>query len=140
MTIVNLGDVTITTAVTDQVITESSVAGAATTYISTPGIQSLTVWANFDYGSSGTTVAAIVQTSLDQGVNWIDILRFDFLVADRKAHASVGVFAAGAVTTYAALASEGKTDNVLGDRIRCKVTTTGTYAGNTTLSLRAAVR
>lgn len=133
----NLGDVTITAALTDQVITSTSLGA----YIGNlAGMQSLTVWANFDYGSTGTTVAAVVQTSLDQGVTWIDIIRFDFTTSDRKAHATVGVFSAGAVTTLAALGSEGKLDNVLGDRIRAKVTSTGTYAGNTTLSLRAAVR
>jgi hypothetical protein len=137
----DLGSVTITAALTDEVITEGSQNGAAVEYIGgLAGMTSLTAWANFDYGSSGTTVAAIVQTSLDQGTNWIDIIRFDFTTSDRKAHATVGVFAAGAVTTLAALGSEGKLDNVLGDRVRCKVTSTGTYAGNTSLSMRVAVR
>lgn len=137
----NLGDVTITSALTDSVVTESSVNGAAVTYIGNlAGMQSLTVWANLVYGSGGTTIAAVVQTSLDQGTTWIDVIRFDFTTASRKAHATVGVFAAGAVTTLAALGSEGKLDNVLGDRIRAKLTTTGTYAGSTTLALRAAVR
>lgn len=137
----NLGDVAITVALTDHIITESSLNGAAVAYIGNlAGMTSLTVWANFDYGSGGTTCAAIIQTSLDQGVTWIDIIRFDFTTSDRKAHATVGAFAAGVVTTLAALASEGKLDNVLGDRLRAKVTTTGTYAGNTSLALRAAVR
>lgn len=139
MTIVNLGDATITTAVTDSVITESSVNGAATTYISISGAQSLTVWARLDYGSSGTTVAAIVQTSID-GVHWIDILRFDFLLVSRSAHGTVGCFANVAPATLATLSAEGKLDGILGDRVRCKVTSTGTYAGNTTLSVRAVVR
>lgn len=137
----NLGDVAITAALTDEVVTSASLNGAATSYIGNlAGMTSLTVWANFDFGSSGTTVAAIIQTSLDQGVTWIDIIRFDFTTSDRKAHATVGVFAAGTVTTLAALGSEGKLDNVLGDRIRAKVTSTGTYAGNTSLALRACVR
>lgn len=136
MTTLNLGDATITGELTDSVITTGSVNGAATAYLMVNDAQSITAWANFDYGSGGTTCAAIIQTSLDQGVTWIDIIRFDFTTSDRKAHATVGAFSAGAVTTLAALASEGKTDNTLGDRIRCKVTSTGTYAGNTTLSVR----
>jgi hypothetical protein len=137
----NLGSATITTALTDEVITSGSHNGATVAYIGNlAGMSSLTVWVNFDYGSSGTTVAAIVQTSLDQGDNWIDVIRFDLTTADRKAHATVGTFAAGAATTVAALASEGKLDNVLGDRIRAKITSTGTYAGSTNISLRAAVR
>lgn len=136
----NLGDVTITAALTDEVITEGSYQGANVEYIaSLAGMSKVVAWANFDYGSGGATVAAVIQTSLDQGTNWIDIIRFDFTTSDRKAHAAVGVFAAGAVTTLAALGSEGKLDNVLGDRLRCKVTSTGIYAGNTSLAVRVAV-
>lgn len=137
----NLGDRVVTAALTDQVITEASLNGAATTYIGNlAGLQSLTVWANFDYGSGGTTCAVIIQTSLDQGDNWIDIIRFDFTTADAKKVATVGAFAAAAPAAVAALGSEGKLDNVLGDRIRAKVTSTGTYAGNTSVAVRAAVR
>jgi hypothetical protein len=136
----NLGDVTITTAVTDSVITESSSGGVAVTDIrGLAGMTRLTAWASFVYGSSGTTVAAVIQTSIDQGSNWIDIIRFDFTTASRKAHAAVGSFSAGAVTTLATLGSEGKLDNILGDRLRCKITSTGTYAGNTSLAVRVNV-
>ena len=138
----NLGSATITAAVTDSVITEgSSVSGAAQTFIDRlEGMTSLTVWANFDYGSGGTTCAVVIQTSLDQGQNWIDIIRFDFTTSDRKAHATVGAFAAAAVATLASLSSEGKLDSILGDRIRAKVTSTGTYAGSTNVSVRAVAR
>lgn len=142
MTIYNLGDRTLTAALTDQVITEgASSTGSAQTYIDRlDGMGSLTVWANFDYGSGGTTCAVIVQTSLDQGTNWIDIIRFDFTTSDSKKHATVGVFANAAPAALAALGSEGKLDHILGDRIRAKITSTGTYAGSTTVSVRAAVR
>jgi hypothetical protein len=137
----NLCDLTITAALTDHVPTSASVNGAATAYVGNlAGMSKLTAWADFDYGGSGTTVAAVIQTSLDQGANWIDIIRFDFTTADRKAHAAVGTFASGAVTTLATLASEGKLDNVLGDRLRAKVTSTGTYAGNTSLAIRVHVQ
>lgn len=137
----NLGDVAITAALTDQVITEASLNGASVAYLGNlGGMSKLVAFASFDYGSGGTTVAAVIQTSLDQGQTWIDIIRFDFTTADRKAHAAVGLFAAGAVTTLAALGSEGKLDNVLGDRLRCKVTSTGTYAGNTSLAVRVHVQ
>lgn len=139
--LIDLGSIEITSALTDHVITSGSLNGALTAFIAgLAGMQSVTLWAAFDYGSGGTTVAVIIQTSLDQGVTWIDLCRFDFTTADRKAHATVGVFAAGAVTTLAAIASEGKLDNVLGDRLRAKVTSTGTYAGNTLLSVRGQPR
>lgn len=137
----NLGDLAITTALTDQVITEATLNGASVAYLGgLAGMSKVVAWANFDYGSSGTTVAAVIQTSLDQGQTWIDIIRFDFTTADRKAHAAVGLFAAGAPTTLSSLGSEGKLDNVLGDRLRCKVTSTGTYAGNTSLAVRVHVQ
>lgn len=136
----NLGDVTITTALTDYIATSASVNGAATAYVGNlAGMRSVVAWANFDSGADGTTVNAVIQTSLDQGSTWIDIIRFDFTTSDRKAHSAVGTFAAGAVTTLAALGSEGKTDNVLGDRLRLKVTSTGTYSGNATLAVRVNV-
>lgn len=137
----DLGTVAITTALTDDVITSGSHNGSLVEYIGNlGGMVSASFWADFDYGSGGTTVVATVQTSLDQGDTWIDICRFDFTTSDRKAHATVGVFAAGAVTTLAALSVEGALANVLGDRLRVKVTSTGTYAGNTSLTVRAAVR
>ena len=68
------------------------------------------------------------------------VLRFDFTTSDRKAHATVGAFAAAAVATLASLSSEGKLDSILGDRIRAKVTSTGTYAGSTNVSVRAVAR
>jgi hypothetical protein len=136
----DLGSLTITTALTDYIATSASVNGAATAYVGNlAGMRSVVAWANFDYGADGTTVNATIQTSLDQGTTWIDIIRFDFTTSDRKATAAVGTFAAGAVTTLAALGSEGKLDNVLGDRLRLKVTSTGTYATNTTLSVRVNV-
>lgn len=133
----NLGDVTITTALTDSVITTSS-DGAFLKGLA--GMQSVTVWANFVYGSGGTSIAAVLQTSVDQSQTWIDVARFDFATSSRKAHATIGIFSAGAVTTLGSLGSEGKLDNVLGDRLRVKVSSVGTYAGNSTLSMRASVR
>ncbi len=135
----NLGDLTITAALTDYIATSASVNGAATAYVGDlGGMSKVVAWADFDYGSSGTTVKAIIQTSLNQSSDWIDIICFDFTTSDRKAHASVGTFSAGAVTTVAPLVSEGKLDNVLGDRLRLKVTSTGTYAA-TTLAVRVHV-
>lgn len=138
---IDLGSATLTAALTDQVITSASWNGAATDFIAgLGGMESVTLWAVFDYGSGGATASVIVQTSLDQGVNWIDVCRFDFTTADRKAHATVGVFSASAVAALAAISTEGKLDNILGDRLRAKVTSTGTYAGNTHISIRGHVR
>lgn len=137
----NLGSATITAAVTDSVLTSANFNGAAAVYIAgLGGMKSLTAWANFVYGSGGTTAILKIQTSLDQGSNWIDILRFDFAQANRQAIASVGVFAASAPAAVAALNSEGKLDNILGDRVRAILTSTGTYAGSTSIACRIAAR
>ncbi len=139
--IYNLGDSALTAAVTNDVITEGvSAAGVAQSFIDgLDWMAAVTLYANFVYGSGGTTCAAIVQTSID-GANWIDIARFDFTTANGTKVANLSGLLSKAVTAVSALSAEGVTDGVLGDRLRCKITSTGTYAGNTTLSVRAAVR
>lgn len=137
----NLGSATITAPVTDSVLTSSNYNGGAVAYLAgLVGIKSLTAWADFVYGSGGTTAALKIQTSLDQGSNWIDVLRFDFTTASAKKIASIGVFAASAPAAVSALGSEGKLDNILGDRLRAILTSTGTYAGNTSIACRIAAR
>ncbi|NGO50432.1 hypothetical protein [Allomesorhizobium camelthorni] len=140
--IYDLGTATITAAVTDSVITEGvSAAGVAQELIDRlEGMASATLYCEFVYGSGGTTCAVIVQTSINQGSDWIDVCRFDFTTANASKTANLSAEAAAAVAAVAALSVEGKVDGVLGDRLRAKVTSTGTYAGNTSVSVRAAVR
>lgn len=139
--IFNMGDATVTTAVTDSVITSgTSAAGAAQALIDQlDGMKAVTLHARFIYGSSGTTCAAIVQTSIDQGATWIDVARFDFTTANAQKVINLSGLLSKAVSAVSALGSEGVFDGVLGDRLRCKVTSTGTYVAST-LSVRAAVR
>ncbi len=106
------------------------------------GMKSLTVQANFVYGSAGTTCDVWVQTSLDGGVTWVDIMQFAFLLASlRKVH-TVVIPAVVATRTNvtpltATLADDIIQDGILGDRLRVILTTTGTYAGDTTLTVEA---
>ena len=72
-------------------------------------------------------------------MNWVDIARFDSLLAGRSASANLPGFLSKNVATVAALAVEGVNDGVLGSKLRAKVTSTGTYAGNTSVSIRAQV-
>lgn len=137
----NLGSAVISAAVTDTVLTSSNFNGALAGFIGgLGGMTSLTAWADFTYGSGGSAAVLKIQTSLDQSQSWIDILRFDFAQANRKAIASVGVFANVAPATIAALGAEGKLDNILGDRVRAILSTTGTYAANTSIACRIAAR
>ncbi len=140
--IYNLGTRVITAALTDQVITEgSSTGGTAQSYIDRlDGMSSVTIFVEFEFGASGSTCAVVVQTSINQGDDWIDIVRFDFATSNSKKHATVGCFGNVSPGAMAALASEGKLDGILGDRLRAKITSTGTYSNNTSVAIRAAVR
>lgn len=140
--LIDLGSEEITAAVTDSVITEgASAAGVAQGLIDQlSGVTAVTIQCAFVYGSGGTTCAVTVQTSLDQGASWIDIARFDFTTATAKKVANLSGLYSKAVAAVAALSAEGVTDGVLGDRFRAKVTSTGTYAGSTSVAVRMQPR
>jgi len=140
--IYNLGDAAIAQAVTDLIITEGvSTSGTPQALIDRlEGMSAVSLQASLVYGSGGTACIVIVQTSLDQGQSWIDVARFDFAQASAKKIANVSAAVAAAPMAVAALGAEGKLDGILGDRLRARVTSTGSYGGNTSISVRAAVR
>lgn len=137
----DLGSVAITAAVTNQVITSGvSAAGAAQAFLDRfEGMTALAIFCNFTYGSGGTTCALVVQTTFDD-VNWIDIARFDFTTASASKVANLSALLSKAVAAVAALSSEGVNDGVLGAKLRARVTSTGTYAGNTSIACRIGAR
>lgn len=107
------------------------------------GMTGVTISARLAWGSGGTAVKTYVQTSLDQGSTWIDIACLTFSAA--SAHKVINLSGLTPKTTAAtptdgALTDDTCVDGILGDRLRCKVVSTGTYAGSTTLSVRASVR
>lgn len=124
---------TITTAVTGEV--------GAVKELGRAGLKAggLVAQATFDYGSGGTSAKAWVQTSLDNGTTWVDIMSFAFTTADAKKVSSVSTDVAPASQAFApadgALSDNTVVNGVLGDRLRVKYTTTGTYAGDTTLAV-----
>lgn len=121
-------------------ITTAGTVTGATFSVSPQG--SACLQAVFTYGSGGTTAKAWVQTSLDGGANWIDIAAFAFLLASKKS-----LFNLSALTpkqtpvftafTDGALADDTSVDGIFGSLLRVKYTTTGTYAGGTTLRIDA---
>ncbi len=140
--IFSLGDEAITTAVTGSVITDGvSSGGVAQSLIDgLDFMAAVTLQANFVYGSSGTTAKVDVETSLD-GVNWVPIARFAFTTASAsKLFNLSGLTPKTTAVTPATLSDDSVVDGILGDRLRAKITTTGTYAGNTSIAVRAAVR
>jgi hypothetical protein len=143
MTVYNLGDEAITVAVTNSVITDGvSSANVAQSFLDIPdGTHAVTLQANFTYGSGGTNLKVDVETSCDQGVTWIGIARFAFLLASaEKVFNLSGLTPVTTVYTPTTLGDDAVKDGILGDRIRAKITSTGVYAGNTSISVRAVFR
>lgn len=136
----NLGDYSLTTAVTGQVITEGA-DGAA--YIEgLEGMLAAGLLIKFAYGSGGTSLKVYVQTSLDQGQTWVDVACAAFLVASATKVLNLSGLTpktTAATPSDGAMTDDTALDGVLGDRWRVKITSTGTYAG-TTLSVRMMAR
>ena len=127
--------VTITTALTGIVV------GAAVTGFG--AVKYLACQAVFTYGSAGTTAKFWVQTSLDQGVTWIDIMSFAFTTATLSKVSAVTTttaLAAAVTPASATLADNTILSGLIGDQLRVLSTTTGTYAGGTTIAIGAVTK
>lgn len=141
----NLGSATITAAGSDVVITDgTSIQGVAQSYIDRlDGMTAISIQIEFDYGSGGTEVKAYVQTSLDQADTWIDVISATFTLAS-----AIKIFNLSALTpvteavapTDGSLGDDYVVDGILGDRLRVKYTSTGTFAGQTRLKVGAVAR
>lgn len=121
-------------------ITTALMNEASEAIVDLDGMNAVSLVAKLGYGSGGTSIAAKVQTSLDGGTTWLDVARFDFTTAGATKVANLSGLTAKSAAAYAALGSEGVNDGLLGDRLRAVITSVGTYAGGTTLDIRAAVR
>ena len=103
------------------------------------GMNYLGVEAIFLYGAGGTTVKVWVQTSFDGGTTWVDIINFPLTTAAAKLTAAVATYitagAAPVAATDGTSADNAIVNGVLGDRVRVKYLTTGTYSGATSLAL-----
>lgn len=101
------------------------------------GMKYLVAIAKFIYGSSGTTAKVFVQTTLDNGSTWVDIMCLAFTTASLTKISAVTANIAPAAQAFSP--TDGSmTDNtvingVLGSAVRIKVITAGTYAGDTQL-------
>ena len=111
--------------------------------LSLEGMTAVSLSIRLAYGSGGTTVNAYVQTSLDQGATWVDVASAAFTTASGTEIFNLSGLTAvtAAVTPGDAILTPGTAiSGILGDRLRVKVASTGTYGGSTVLSVRAAVR
>jgi hypothetical protein len=124
------------TILSSTVITTAASGVASTPIVGLDGMTYLLVQANFTYGSGGTSVAAYIQTSLDQGATWIDVMEFGFTTANGRLVSSVISASVANVAALDGSLSAGTVQNgILGDRVRVKYTSVGTYAGTTTLQV-----
>jgi hypothetical protein len=107
------------------------------------GMTYLAVIAKFLYGAGGTTVDAYLQTSINGGASWIDIMEFNFTTAAATKVSAVSTavaLAAVAVPGDGALTVNTILNGLLGDRLRLKYVTVGTYSGATSLAVDALVK
>ncbi len=120
-------------------VTTALSAQSYTPTLNLDGATAVSLEANFQYGSGGTSLALWAQTSCDGGTTWRDVARFDFTTSTLVQYANLSGLTAKAVTTYATLASAGVNDGLICNQLRAVITSVGIYA-NTTVSLRASVR
>lgn len=131
-----LPSTTITTAVTGST--------SDTIYIG-PDVVMGNFIANFDYGSGGTNATFYVQTSNDGGTTWDDLVCWQFTTSDAVTVSMVNATQdashnPAAVQDAALTANTVNADAVIGDLMRVKYTTTGTYAGGTTIKINAVLK
>ncbi len=129
----SLDTIAITTAVAGSVVDIGSIP---------PGTRHITVHANFVYGSGGTSAKFYLQTSVDGGNTWYDVAALAHTTASLRRIISIDAVAGGSVSTAldGALTDNTKIDGLVGDRLRIKYTTVGTYADDTTCKIDLAFR
>jgi hypothetical protein len=98
----------------------------------------LLLYANLVVGGGGTTADVYVQTSFDNGATWVDVANFHFTTSSAKKMSAVVIdpatpLTAGSTPTDGSIANNTVLNGIIGDMVRAKVTTTGTYTGTTTL-------
>lgn len=129
-------------------LSQTTIAAAVANQTSTPilylaGMKYLAVQAVFNYGSGGTDLTLHVQTSLDEGTTWVDVMAFNFTTSAATKISAVHVNTAlgAAITpTDGTLTDNTILNGLLGDRLRVKYTSTGTYAGATNIELTAVAK
>src|SRR5271165_191192 len=121
----------------NQTITTALTSVAGTPYQFRDGNpQSAIVEAVFTYGSGGTSFSVWVQTSIDDGTTWFDVFNMSGTTASVSKMANLSALTVVS-TLYAptngTLSANTVKDGLIGPLWRTLLTTTGTYAGNTSL-------
>jgi hypothetical protein len=130
-----------TTLFSGTITTAGTVIGGTITNLHDKAVIGL--GAIFTYGSGGTTAKAYAQTSYDDGGTWHDVAQFAFGTVTANKAATLGWPAPG--TAHYTVTDGSLADNTLsgapvGNMLRTKLISAGTYAGTTTLVISAAVK
>jgi hypothetical protein len=122
--------------------------GAAGTLTGTPvinlaGLNALSLQVRFAYGSGGTKTNVYIQSSADQGQTWFDVANIAFTTS--SGIELVNLSGLDKLTTPTAptnltLADNTVLDGPIGDRLQAVVVSTGTYGGQTLVSVRGIAR
>lgn len=139
---VDLAAINAATAAT-VVTSQQDAAGATQGYVDRlEGMLAASISINFTYGSSGgTSIKVLIETSLDQGVTWTEIWRCALgTVSEQNVVNLSGLTPLTTPYTPAALTDDTTKDGIFGDRMRARIVTVGTYAGNAALSIRMHAR
>lgn len=117
-------------------ITTAISATAGSVFKLPHGTFSLVFQTKFTYGSGGTNATIYFQTSFDGGETWVDMAAFQFTTASANRLQAVNLVTTvltPATPTDGTLTVNTAVSGLIGDRVRVKYVTTGTYAGSTTL-------
>lgn len=125
LNLLNIGITTAVTASTTTPLTVNNINWSA-----------MILQANFTYGSGGTSADAYIQTTLDNGSTWVDLADFHFTTSSGRVIQTIlpaTAISASYTATDGAISANTAKSGIMGDQIRVKYTTVGTYAASTTL-------
>ena len=126
--------------------------GAARTFFSDPvhlgripnQATFLAVQANLFRDAGGTTIDCYVQTSLDDGATWIDIMNLTFGAATERIVAgtcsTITLGTAALTPSDGTLADDTIVQGLIGDLLRLRMTVVGAYGAGSTMRVDAVVR
>lgn len=124
----------------NQTITTAQTAATTTAITGLARCQSIAIQCNFTYGSGGTSVDAYIQTSFDSGSTWVDIAEFSVTTSNyRKLYnlSALTPITSVYAATDGSLSANSSKDGLIGDQLRVKWTSVGTYAGSTSMVITA---
>ena len=124
-------------------ITTALTASVSTPLIGFAKAKALTIQCDFTYGAGGTTTKVWVQTSFDAGTTWVDIANFAHTTASLNRVYNLSALTPLTTvytTTDGTLADNTAKDGLIGDQLRIKITTTGTYSGGTIIFVNACAK